>query len=213
MARKSRGRFHFESTTGEGGPIRVRVNAISHLSDDTRDMMVPLLEPAVYLVQRIVGRVRTGKNAEGGSFPKKRDGRPMTFYRSGYMLKNFRPKAMSPTRVSYTFTGKHREMIGRGAGRAFKQRQTGTTKSGRAKYLGNADLARILNSSDRVRVDFHQPSRKEFGEMETLVAALLTPRLIERLGLQEREFQAEKRARKAVADAKKANGKGIKRGM
>ena len=213
MPKKSRATFDFTTTSGEGGPVKVTVRASSYLSDDTRSMMIPMLEPSVYLVQRIIGRVRTGKDAEGGSFPKKNNGRPRTFYRTGYMFRHFTPKAASPTRVSYAFTKKHMEMMGKGAGRGFKKRQTGLTKKGKAKHLGNADLARILNSNDMVKVDFHQPSKKELAELDRLTAALLTPQIVAKLGLAESDFQAEKRARKALRDAKKANGKGTRRGM
>ena len=214
MPKKSRATFDFETTSAKGGPLMVTVRASSYISDDTRSMMIPMLEPALYLVQRIIGRVRTGKDAEGGAFPKKVNGKPKTFFRTGYMFRNFTPKAASPTRVSYAFTKKHMEM----AGSRSTLRWGGTigrasTRKMKKTDLGNADLARILNSDDRVKVDFHRPSKKELDELDRLTAALLTPQIIAKLGLAESDFQAEKRARKALADAKKANGKGTRRGM
>ena len=209
MRKKSRAKFEFESVTGEKGPIKVTVRASSYLNDDVRDKMIPMLDAAQYMVNRIIHRVRRGQNAEGGSFPKKNNGRPMTFYRTGFMFRSFTPKAASPTRVSYAFTGAHKEASRQG----FVKRQTGTTKGGKAKHLGNADLARILNANGRVKVDIHQPSAGELAEMDRLVRATMTGAILTELGKDAADFAAEKKVRTALAKAKKAANKGTPKGI
>jgi len=201
VPKKSRAKFEFESTSGDG-PVKMTVRASSYLSDDVRSMMIPMIEPAVYLTQRIIGRLRTGRSSSGGANPSKRNGRPHTFYDTGAMWAGFTPKASSPVRVSYSFTGKHPSKT-----------RVGTTKKGKAKFMGNADLARILNSDSHVKHDIHEPSRSELRELNDLVKALLTPEVIASLGMAQADFNAEKKARTALRNAKGARGKGIKKGM
>jgi hypothetical protein len=209
MPKKSRAKFEFEQVVDGKGPIKVVVRASSYLNDDVRDKMIPMLGAASYMVNRIIHRLRKGKDAEGGANPKKRDGRPMTFYRTGYMFRHFTPKAASPLRVTYGFTGAHKEVSKAG----FTKRQTGTTKSGKAKHLGNADLARLLNASHRVAVDIHQPSKAELAEMDRLARATMTGALLTELGKDSEQFNAEKKVRTALAKAKKAANKGTPKGI
>lgn len=209
MGKKSRAKFEFESVTGEKGPIKVTVRASSYLNDDVRDKMIPMLDAAQYMVSRIIYRLRQGINAEGGSNPTKDNGKPRTYYRTGYMFRNFKPKASSPVRVAYSFTGAHKEPMKTG----FNKRQVGHTPKGRAKYLGNADLARILNSDNRVKVDIHQPSAGELAEMNRLVQATMTGALLTELGKDAADFAAEKKVRTALAKAKKAANKGTPKGI
>ena len=209
MPKKSRAKFEFEHVVDGKGPMKVTVRASSYLNDDVRNRMIPMLGAASYMVNRIIHRLRQGKDAEGSANPKKRDGRPMTFYRTGYMFRNFTPKAASPLRVTYGFTGAHKEVSRAG----FVKRQVGTTKSGKAKHLGNADLARILNANSRVAVDIHQPSKTELAELDRLARATMTGALLTELGKDQAEFNAEKKARTALRKAKAARNKGTTKGI
>lgn len=209
MAKLAKSKFQFERIVEGKGPIKVVVRANSNLNDDVRNKMIPMLEAASYMVNRIIHRLRRGKDAEGGSNPKKRDGRAMTFYRTGHMFRGFSPKAASPLKVSYSFTGAHKEVSRRG----FVKRQVGTTAKGRAKFLSNADLARILNANDRVKVDIHQPSAAELDEMSRLVATTMTAALLTDLGKDQEQFNKEKKVRTALRKAKAAGNKGTPKGI
>ena len=209
MPKASRAKFEFERVVKGKGPVTVTVRASSYLNDDVRNKMIPMLDAASYMVNRIIHRLRRGINAEGGANPPKDNGKPRTFYQTGYMFRNFEPKAASPIKVAYSFTGAHKEPTRQG----FTKRQTGLTKTGRAKYLGNADLARILNSDRRVKVDIHQPSADELDEMSRLVETTMTAALLTELGKDQEQFNAEKKVRTALRKAKAAGNKGTPKGI
>jgi hypothetical protein len=121
MPKASRAKFEFERVVKGKGPVTVTVRASSYLNDDVRNKMIPMLDAASYMVNRIIHRLRRGINAEGGANPPKDNGKPRTFYQTGYMFRNFKPKAASPIKVAYSFTGAHKEPTRQG----FTKRQTG----------------------------------------------------------------------------------------
>ena len=184
----------------------------SNITQEARRDMLPLMEVAGYVRARIVGRITKGRRPDGGSWPRHvdkvgRDGkvrritlpRARDFHETGHLLKNWRVKGQSPTRVSIVFLGKHptRQRLAKDSKRGSKKE-----RAAGMRRLPNRELAAILNSD--LPMDFHALSRQEIADVQTVITGKIAGAVLRRMRTHEQEFQMERRARAALRRAKAA---------